>query len=187
MKTLKQRNAWIEVQRSNDDFPWNWKLAFVRDSAACHFLWGPPQALPYLSSCRWLPHFICPRKTKSLWVSFSRYTHLICNCFFFFYTFPTRCSLGTHPDIVIYMILGPKHIHEPSVPTVKSIKPPCKENVPWGQLGCPRPGEEHSEPRTSTISLTDDQAVAQGLRKENQRRQMGEEVAGAVFGLSGKW
>lgn len=80
------------------------------------------------------------------------------------------------------MIPGPKHIHEPSVPTVKSIKPPCKENVPWGQLGCPRPGEEHSEPRTSTLSLTDDQAVAQGLRKEKS-----EETDGGRSGQSSLW
>lgn len=44
---------------------------------------SPRQALPYLSSCKWRPHLIYPHKTKSWWVRFSRYTHLIGSCIFF--------------------------------------------------------------------------------------------------------
>lgn len=88
----------------------------------------PPQALPYLSSCRWPPHFICPRKTKSLWVRFSQYTHFICKCFFFLH-FP---HLTQSRDTSRYC-----NLHDPWAKTYPwALSPNCKEHQAAVQREC---------------------------------------------------
>lgn len=132
MKKLKQRNAWIEVRRSNHDFLWNWKLAFVRDSFACHFFRGPPPPPEPFQICRflWPPHLICQHKTKPLQ---ARMYSLNLQLLFLFILSPSWHNLDAHPNIVIYMITGPKCIHEHGI--CVALGPSCREHQAAAQRG----------------------------------------------------